>query len=469
MTKRAATVAILLLCGLPQPGAAGPGGTLDRLVEELDLRLDGAFKGRALSGDDLALALRPGQEASLELVDVVRRLLLGRLQQRGARSVAEVPATGSFAERQARAGAGGFELLLDLELTVVEGYLHLRGLVVPSDRSLWRDTIQPRRGALHHLHARVRVDAEVRGYQGSLASGSVTFSPREYPLGRAPVVALGVGDLEGDGRNELVALEPDRAQVLRFRGRSAGFVSLHVTALAPPWAPLRPRRPVGALVVADLDRNNKAELLIRTSEMEQGAVYRLEGKQLAPSSQLAGYPFAVQGSGKQARQLECQAVAGQDLFDTGTLAGTLKVGPHTLPQAFYGLAIASTSRRAKQPATYLAVVDDRGKLQLYLEGKPDPVVVIDRVGVAFDLLDLDDDGAMDVVTTGGEDPGAGKDRIVIYRIDPGTVVPRTLWRSASLEGLVTALGHGDLDGDGRLDLVAALLQGDGRSQLVVLN
>jgi len=469
MTKRAATVAILLLCGLPQPGAAGPAGTLDRLVEELDLRLDSAFRGRALSGDDLALALRRGQEASLELVDVVRKLLLGRLQRRGARSVAEIPVTGSFDERRTRAGAEGFELLLDLELTAVEGYLHLRGLLVPTDRSLWRDAVQPQRGALHHVHARVRVDAEIRGYLGSLGSGSATFSPREYPLGRARVVALAVADLEGDGRNELVALEPHRAHVLRFRGRSAGFAPLNLTPLAPPWAQLWPRRPMGSLVVADLDRNNKAELLIRTSEMEQGAVYRLDGKQLAPSSQLAGYPLAVQGSGKQALQLLCQAVAGQDLFDAGTLAGTLKIGPHTLPQAFYGLSMASTSRRSKQPATYLAVVDDRGKLQLYLEGKADPVVVIDRVGVAFDLLDLDDDGAIEVVTTGGEDPGAGKDRIVIYRIDPGTVVPRTLWRSANLEGLVTALGHGDLDGDGRLELVAALLQENGRSQLVVLN
>jgi hypothetical protein len=98
--------------------------------------------------------------------------------------------------------------------------------------------------------------------------------------------------------------------------------------------------------------------------------------------------------------------------------------------------------------------------------------------VAVDLCDLDDDGKLEVITTGSDGPD-GEDQISVQRLaqsgegrsgvtkgaSGGAPQLRSLWRSPSLGGQVTALTHGDLDGNGKLKLVAAIRQ---RGQLLLM-
>lgn len=478
-------LAVALLVALAGLGSrAGAVGTLDLLVDDIDAKLADVLAKRKREQIDLALALRRGGEVTPSLLHVVRDLLVGRLASRGLRSAVQIPAVGGGEERRRRAREGGFELLLDLELVVVEGHLHLRGTVVPTDRVLWRDILQPDRGALHHLAARVRVDAEVRGYQGNVSAGTLRFSPRPFPLGRREVLALDVGDLDGDGRSEILALGHRALRALRYRG-AQGFVQFQATPLVPPWAQLATRRPVGTLVATDLDRDGRAEVLLRTSEMERGAVFALAGKHLQrrDKEEVAGYPLvarsmAVASKGRQKQtqtkveQLSAKALAGQDLLEASTLAGALELLPGGsaagLPQTFYQLRLATLSKKGGVRKEILGLVDDNGRLQLYADRGATPVVQMQNVGAIFDMVDLDDDGALELVTTSAGGPGE-KDQITVYRLEGGGGVPRQLWRSAALAGTVTALAHGDLDGDGKLELLAALREPGGTTQLLLLN
>lgn len=459
---RVALIALIVLAGGMDSSGAVPAGSLDRLVISLDERLARALEGHPLRRVDLALSVRPGAGVTPELVHTVLGLLQGRLSMKGFRRTGRLRLGADARQRCRRARQQGFELLLDLELVIIEGHLDLRGTLLQTDWQLWRDTLQPERGSQSHLHARVRIDAEVRGYLGAASSSALRFSPRAFSTHFKRILTMSTGDIDGDGRNELVILLPRAVKALSFKGRKAGFVTTHSAELAPPWAALKPRRPVGAMAVADVDGDGRAEILIRTSEMQQGGHFSLKAGSLQRDKDLAGYPVTMVREKKTSRPLLCQLVTGRDLMDAGCLPPAMS---GKLP--FYTLKGVTITSRGAKIQRYLGVLDGTGQLQLLSGDQPVSLSGLSAVGLAFDLADLDDDGVLEVVTTEAGDRSA-KDRITVFRLASGVL--RLMWRSTELPGVVTAIAHGDIDGDGRLELVAALEHvADHAVELMVLN
>jgi hypothetical protein len=77
------------------------------------------------------------------------------------------------------------------------------------------------------------------------------------------------------------------------------------------------------------------------------------------------------------------------------------------------------------------------------------------VGSTFEIVDLDGDGAPEVITSAYRAPGDG-DELIVYTIDDdGTA--RVLHRGGSLRGGIAAIASGDFDSDGATD-VAALVR-----------
>jgi len=460
-------VLALLLAAGPR---AAPAGTLDELVAELDGKLDRSLTGRPLPRLDLALSLRPGAGVSEALAKALRQLVKGKLSAKGLRSYGELAGKGGKeSERAAR--ARGYELLLDLEATLVEGQLHLQGDLIGTDRVLWRDLQQPDRGSVSHLHASVRADAEVRAFQGSLTSSAVRFSHHSVTFGRVEALALAAGDVDGDGRTDLVMLQPRAVEVLRHK--PGGFTSGLRLPLPGPLAAVRPRRALGTLVLADRDRDGRAEILARSSELERGAELSTDGKVLVSQKELAGYPLLLDGAGKGAPLLLGGVLPGQDLLAASALAlqpaATAPEWHKQLPASFYALRGVSIAGR-KGPRRYLGLVDAGGQLQLFAAETAAPLLQGPRVGAALDLVDLDDNGRLEVVTTGADGPEAD-DQLAVYRLvyaASGGAQLRLLWRSASLGGQVTDLTHGDFDGDGKQELVAAIRQKGGVTTLMVI-
>jgi hypothetical protein len=474
--RRLALIALFaLLLGGRDPQAA-PAGTLDQLAHDLDAKIDLALKERALKRCDLALALRGGPGATPRLVQAVRSLVIGKLALKGLRSVGELTAGQDARGRRKLASAKGYELLLDLELLIVEGHLHSRGELVAVDRSLWRDLHQPDRGALSHLHASVRVDAEVRAYLGSIAASSVRFSPRNVPLGKGEALALGAADVDGDGRTELLVLFPRMIQVLRQRGGSGGFTPVFSIKLAASLAAVRARRPLGALVAADLDGDGKVEVVARSGELERAVELVYDGKTLTSRKEIEGYPLATLPAAKGRGLVVGRVQPGLDLFSSLALAagGAVPEWLRSPPSSFYALRVATVADKAGR-RQYLGVVDGTGQLSLSLVEPAAPVAAGERqqpllsarAGVAFDLVDLDDDGALEVVTSGTDGPDV-EDQLAVYRLTRSNTL-RLLWRSAGLGGQVVAVTHGDFDGNGKLEVVAAIRQRSGNVTLMVLN
>ena len=482
-------LALMLLA--VHPSAADPtppvpgGGTLNQLIQQLHGKLSAALAGRQLARADLALALRRGGKQGLppRLLRVLGDLLLGRLQAGAVkpRSVARLP-TGGGADARQRARAGGYELLLELEASINEGHLHLQGKLLATDRHLWRDMLQPQRGALGHLHARVRLDAEVRAFISSGRTGPLRYTPRSFPLQQGPVLALATGDLDGEGRTEVIALFAEQLVVLKPRGPLAPepMVTLE---LPPPVASLRPRRAMGALVAADLDGDGRSELLVRSSETQRGVELTLArgNANLEVKGQLAGYPVAAWRGASGAQRILAVALPGRDQLDgtklmaalsrTGVAGAAAPQPPAPpmarLPASLYASKVVQVARKQGGPLRFLGAVSINGRLHLVQRGAGQLAAVARQVGLAFDLADMDDDGQLEVATTGVDGPN-GDDRITIRRLTGGKL-SRPLWQSQRLGGVVTAISHGDLDGDGELELVAALQTRRGKSHLVVLD
>ncbi len=486
------TAALVLCAGLA--ARADSTGTLDRLVGQVDVRFGVATTKQPAAKQDLALSVRRGAgDVPARLVGAVRDLLLGKLTARGYRSVAAVSPTGTAGQRQKRARAGGFERLLDLEVTIHEGYLHLQGNVAATDRHLWRDLVQPSRGILSHLHASVRVDAEVRAFSGSVKARALRYTPRRHALGAGEVLALDAADLDGDGGVELVVLRNRDVAVLRLRkGKLERVARAEMTA---PAAALRPRRSLGTLALADTDKDGHPEILARTSVLQQGAHLALSGKDLVSKGALAGYPLMA-GPGKAHTLAEAEP--GRDLLNGARLATALtaasaqkkgasqpksdasqprKVAPRPkkaptpppkLPATFYSFKAVEVSLQKGGTRRHLGLVDGAGRLHLHADRLATPILVQPGAGVAFDLADLDDDGTLELVTTGADAPSSADDRIFVRRLLGKRLSP-VLWRSRRLGGLVTAVTHGDLNGDGKLELVAAVLGRTGKTTLVVLD
>ena len=222
LSRAAASLLTLLLVCAPAPSAAKPAGTLDRLADDLDARLGAALGDRALGELDLGLAVRPLGGTPDRLGQVIGRLMLERIRARKPRSLTLAPGGLDEAGRRAWTTARGLELILEVDVMLGTGHLHLVGMLRECDRHLWRDLITPQRGALNHLHASVRMDAEVRAYQGAVSSGSLRLSAETFPVQvGGGILALASADLDGDGRAELLALQSRTLLVLRYLVRLA--------------------------------------------------------------------------------------------------------------------------------------------------------------------------------------------------------------------------------------------------------
>jgi VCBS repeat protein len=479
---------LLAACALGVATAQAAGGsTVDALAAQLCDQSQATLAREAGTAHDrdLAVAVRPRDPRTARLASVVQGIVVGRLAAGGRFRRVE-----PFAGDAGAAGRAGYEVLLDAEvaLDAAQGQVVVLGRVLATGGDFWARAAgrRPPRAVASAPFARAKIDAELRAYleappageataataatpasaaaaapagRASLAAGGprprrLLFRPQKTPLALgAPLLALAAADLDGDGRAELLALTADELVVLSV-DREATTVRQVLALEGPPPVP-RPREPVGALVVAD------GQILARTSEHALGLVAAPDKGLLARAGTFKSYALCAlhDANGKQ-----------------HIAAATLGPGVSW----FAGSAVAFQPALAMAPALpakivaatcgggILAVADAEGKLRLWRDGDQAPWIVLDGVGTAFQVVDLDADGQLEVVASAYRPPGTG-DVLGVWRLaaDGSATLVR---RGNPLTGGIVAVAAGDFDGDGLPDIVAAVrLVGSTRSDLWLLD
>ena len=272
----------------------------------------------------------------------------------------------------------------------------------------------------------------------------------------APLVAMTAGDLDGDGRAEVVAITEREVVVLAPQGRRALAAVARIALPDEPPA-IAPRSPVAAAVVVAGARGG--ELRVRASTVARGARYGYDGKALRETGTQGGYPLCADREAELARGRNYYEDGATKTWAAACSRGLVdKVGRALRADAVLGaggaLSVTVTVRCAPDEADC-----------------PAPRTVdLDKVGVAFAVADVDRDGRPEVISSAASAPG-DEDRVTVRTLPAaGAKLGKPVFTSKKFSGGVGGIVADDVDGDGDIEVIAAVrLPGTERVDLWLLD
>jgi hypothetical protein len=449
-----ALAAALLLAALPAPAAnptpprptadapAAPvAPALERLAEVV------ATDVRALKPEPpVALSFTGGAP---ELRRAFGTLLASRLASAGLAPVVLEAPSPEAAEALAR--EQGARALVRLSLGVEAGELRAKGDVLGTWVNFWsgRTATRPASPAAALVQA-VTADAPAL----ALAAVEPTRTPTPTPeaprpprlLGAVltslprPPAALASGDLDGDGKDEVIALTERSVFVFSADGQ---LVAEHSLEALPP-GPTPTREPFGALAVL----SGPPRLAAFSTRFAQGEVLALEAGSLRAVARLDAVPLGPEARGG--------FVPGQTAFTSEVrLGGTVLPG---VPARFVTFSSAHSR---------VLLVHPDGTASFFPRPSVAPVP-LSGLGAGSALGDLDGDGTPELLTTSPEFQPSPEALRVFKTNGSDPTIHELLWQGPLPAGRALQVVTANLDGDRYREVVVGLTKPDGTGELVLL-
>ena len=258
-------------------------------------------------------------------------------------------------------------------------------------------------------------------------------------VGTLPTGVLDVAlvDVDDDGADELVVLSVDGARTYDV---AAGLVRTHGPVRLPGdrrW----PRVPVGWAARADDDTvwfaTSAGDALVLDARAGRFTTAPADGVPLRqPGPKGAGEPLLL-ASGRYGSPVLSLPLA--------TIAGA-RVATNGLPPR-----VRDVVRWPGRTDAWVWV-DEDGGLGAKVGDQPAAILSPERVGDRVVVADLDGDGEPEIAATAAAYPGE-PDHVVLLRATPSLQSVAVLFRSPLSGGAIAAAAVGQLDTDGRADLV----------------
>ncbi|HZA14737.1 MAG TPA: VCBS repeat-containing protein [Myxococcaceae bacterium] len=373
--------------------------------------------------------------------------------------VLDLPSSSS-GESEAR--AAGARALVRLAVSVEQRTLRARGDLLGTWVNFWsgRTPTRPPSPAAA-LNASAEADAlalsldAARGPppppRDTPASGELRLTAT--PFGRLGgwTAALAAGDLDGDRRDEVVALTDE--EILAFSPDSRVLARRALRAL--PFSASPCREPFGAVAV-DEGARRVAYLSSQRARGESLALDPVAGFRVVERLERAplAYTAGVEISGA--------LVPGQNTFEPAIVSSGA-VTRWTAPAAFNTLSAFSGAGGLE----LLAVFPSGAGTWRRGLGPDAPSVDLRGLGTASALADVDGDGTAELATT--EPTHAPAPEVLRVLRAPSAAAPASgnevRFRTELGRGRAIQLAAADLDGDGADELVVALWLPDGGTEL----
>jgi hypothetical protein len=341
----------------------------------------------------------------------------------------------------ARGVSGRAASLVYLQLEIAKGELRVTADLYPVVSNGWERLRNPVPGPRAHAFANAPLDAEIRGFLVPVLLEQASLHKIRHDEGE--VLAVGCGDIDGDGGNELVLVTRASVTVAKIRAGKLVVQRAAAWSTIASRAPVPMREPLASVVVSP--RGHRGEILLGTTD--RGGVV-LDGS-LVARRQLTGLPvIGTEGEGCASPVPDTGAYDGPVVpcevaasVAHGAPQASAKSGgekpsngasaaeplPLFLPptQRYDAIASLDAVARDGSVAHVVAAREPGGKLRIRRQdlGVARPIEAsLDGAGAQLALADLDLDGTPEVVTTSD---GAGPDDLVLVSsFAKGVLTPR---------------------------------------------
>ena len=263
----------------------------------------------------------------------------------------------------------------------------------------------------------------------------------------APLVAMTAADLDGDGKAELYAVtarEVIAIGIVDHHAKELGRV-----AFAGERAVPESRDVVGTAITVG------KTVIASVSSFQRGLRVSWRGKTLVGD---LGEPGFEQCPGEHA-----QLAAGRDYFgDAQNMTYAVRCRTDLVDAEGHPLALRATlSGAGKLDVTVDRCAAGGAGCQRASDA------ALTKVGFAFELADLDRDGRPEVVYAGAGAPGVPDE---LRAVTLGEDEHKTKWRKQFVAEGIAGIAVGDVDGDGKPEVLAALrLFGSARTEIWRMN